>query len=114
PLSGGGVLIDTPGIRTVGLVEGREDALAKTFSEIEEYKGRCKFRDCGHEDEPGCAITEAIASGRLLGSRFESYKRLLQELEDQQANNDRDTKTDKSMQNRIKAIMVRQQFRNDK
>lgn len=114
PLSGGGVLIDTPGIRTIGLVEGREDALAKTFSEIEEYKGRCKFRDCAHEDEPGCAITEAIASGRLLGSRFESYNRLLQELEDQQANNDRDTKTDKSMQNRIKAIMMRQQFRNDK
>jgi len=50
----------------------------------------------------------------LLGSRFESYNRLLQELEDQQANNDRDTKTDKSMQNRIKAIMMRQQFRNDK
>ena len=111
PLSDGGVLIDTPGIRTIGLVEGRVDALAKTFSEIVEFVGRCKFRDCAHEDEPGCAITQAIAAGQLQTSRFESYKCLLQELDDQRANKDRDTKTDNSREDRIKAITARQQSR---
>ena len=104
-------MIDTPGIRTIGLVEGRVDALAKTFSEIAEYMGRCKFRDCAHEDEPGCAITEAIAVGQLQASRFESYKRMFHELEDQRANKDRGMKTDNSREDRIKAITARQQSR---
>ena len=111
PLSDGGVLIDTPGIRTIGLVEGRVDALAKTFSEIVEYMGRCKFRDCAHEDEPGCAITEAIAVGQLQVSRFESYKRLFHELEDQRDSRGRGMKTDNSREDRIKAITARQQSR---
>lgn len=111
PLSDGGVLIDTPGIRTIGLVEGRVDALTKTFPEIAEYMGRCKFRDCAHEDEPGCAITEEIAAGQLQVSRFESYKRLFHELEDQRANKDRGMKTDNSREERIKAITARQQSR---
>ena len=111
PLSDGGVLIDTPGIRTIGLVEGRVDALAKTFSEIVEFVGRCKFRDCAHEDEPGCAITEAIAVGQLQVSRFESYKRLFHELEDQRDSRGRGMKTDNSREDRIKAITARQQSR---
>ena len=111
PLSDGGVLIDTPGIRTIGLVEGRVNALAKTFSEIVEYMGRCKFRDCAHEDEPGCAITEAIAVGQLQVSRFESYKRLFHELEDQRDSRGRGMKTDNSREDRIKAITARQQSR---
>ena len=111
PLSDGGVLIDTPGIRTIGLVEGRVNALAKTFSEIVEYMGHCKFRDCAHEDEPGCAITEAIAVGQLQVSRFESYKRLFHELEDQRDSIGRRMKTDNSREDRIKAITARQQSR---
>ena len=111
PLSDGGVLIDTPGIRTIGLVEGRVNALAKTFSEIVEYMGQCKFRDCAHEDEPGCAITEAIAVGQLQVSRFESYKRLFHELEDQRDSRGRGMKTDNSREDRIKAITARQQSR---
>lgn len=108
PLPGGGVLIDTPGIRTIGLVSGSEDALAKTFSEIEEYLGKCRFRDCEHVGEPGCAIAEAIADGRLLRSRFESYKRMQRELEHDLTKNTPGAKTEHQRRMRIIAKGHRQ------
>jgi len=107
-LPGGGVLIDTPGIRTIGLVSGSEDALAKTFSEIEEFFGKCKFRDCGHVGEPGCAIAEAISDGRLLASRFESYKRMGRELQHDETKHDPTAKTEHQRKMRIRAKVGRQ------
>ncbi|HIF73299.1 MAG TPA: ribosome small subunit-dependent GTPase A [Dehalococcoidia bacterium] len=101
PLPNGGILIDTPGIRTIGLVSGSEDALAKTFSEVEQYFGQCKFRDCGHVGEPGCAIAEAIADGRLLESRFESYKRMGRELEHDRTKGVAGAKTDHQRRMRV-------------
>lgn len=108
PLVGGGVLIDTPGIRTIGLAAGSEDALAKTFSEIEQYLGMCRFRDCAHDREPGCAIRKAIADGSLLASRFESYKRMERELQHEQTKNDPSALTDHQRRMKTIAKSIRQ------
>lgn len=114
PLPGGGVLIDTPGIRTIGLVSGSEEALAKTFSEVEEFFGKCKFRDCGHVGEPGCAIAEAIADGRLLASRYESYKKMGRELQHEETKHDPGAKTDHQRRMRVMAKSSRQKSRLEK
>ncbi len=113
-LPGGGVLIDSPGIRTIGLVAGSEEAIARTFSEIEEYLGKCKFRNCSHGGEPECAITEAIADGRLLKSRFDSYRRMQRELQHERAKHDPAAKTDHQIRMRIIAKSHRQKSRLDK
>jgi ribosome biogenesis GTPase len=108
PLPGGGVLIDTPGIRTIGLVSGSEEALIKTFSEVEQFLGQCKFRDCGHNGEPGCAIAEAIKDGRLLKSRFESYLRMGRELVHDETKHDPTAKTEHQRKMRVRAKAMRQ------
>ncbi|MCY0934095.1 ribosome small subunit-dependent GTPase A [Streptomyces sp. H34-S4] len=77
-LPGGGVLIDTPGLRGVGLFDA-EAGVGQVFSEIEEYAERCRFHDCAHEAEPGCAVRAALASGELSERRMESYRKLLRE-----------------------------------
>ncbi|MFI1796659.1 ribosome small subunit-dependent GTPase A [Streptomyces sp. NPDC020379] len=78
PLPGGGVLIDTPGLRGVGLYDA-DAGVALAFAEIEALTARCRFHDCGHESEPGCAVLEALASGDLPQRRFDSYRKLLRE-----------------------------------
>ena len=88
PLPGGGVLIDSPGIRTIGLAARSEEALSKTFSEIEPFLGACSFDDCSHEGEAECAVADAIADGRLQASRFESYSQMKRELQQDQARSD--------------------------
>ncbi|MFI2432881.1 ribosome small subunit-dependent GTPase A [Streptomyces sp. NPDC018693] len=77
-LPGGGVLIDTPGLRGVGLWDAGE-GVGQVFSEIEELAGRCRFHDCAHEYEPGCAVRAAIDAGELPVRRLESYRKLLRE-----------------------------------
>ncbi|MEV7419845.1 ribosome small subunit-dependent GTPase A [Streptomyces sp. NPDC089919] len=77
-LPGGGVLIDTPGLRGVGLWDA-EAGVGQVFSEIEEYAARCRFQDCAHEAEPGCAVLAALDSGELPHRRLESYRKLLRE-----------------------------------
>ena len=78
-LPGGGMIIDTPGLREAQLWEG-EEALGKLFEDIEELALRCRFSDCAHRTEPGCAIKEAIAAGSLDAGRFQSYRKLQREL----------------------------------
>ncbi|MGI5446134.1 ribosome small subunit-dependent GTPase A [Streptomyces sp. CA-243310] len=77
-LPGGGVLIDTPGLRGVGLWDA-EVGVGQVFSEIEEYARQCRFHDCGHEAEPGCAVLAAVESGELPERRLDSYRKLLRE-----------------------------------
>jgi ribosome biogenesis GTPase len=77
-LPGGGVLIDTPGLRGVGMWIA-EDGVAQTFPEIEELAQQCRFGDCRHATEPGCAVTEAIATGELPQRRLDSYRKLERE-----------------------------------
>ncbi|MFG2340884.1 ribosome small subunit-dependent GTPase A [Streptomyces yangpuensis] len=77
-LPGGGVLIDTPGLRGVGLFDA-EAGVGQVFSEIEDYAADCRFHDCAHEAEPGCAVLAALESGALPERRLESYRKLLRE-----------------------------------
>ncbi|MFG2890933.1 ribosome small subunit-dependent GTPase A [Streptomyces sp. NPDC048248] len=78
PLPWGGVLIDTPGLRGVGMWDA-EGGLARTFSDVEALAEECRFHDCAHESEPGCAVQEAVASGTLPERRLHSYRKLLRE-----------------------------------
>ncbi|WP_405554310.1 ribosome small subunit-dependent GTPase A [Streptomyces canus] len=77
-LPGGGVLIDTPGLRGVGLWDA-ETGVGQVFSEIEALAAQCRFHDCAHESEPGCAVLAAIDSGELPERRLESYRKLIRE-----------------------------------
>ncbi|MFE4454678.1 ribosome small subunit-dependent GTPase A [Streptomyces sp. NPDC056796] len=77
-LPGGGVLIDTPGLRGVGLWDA-EAGVGQVFSEIEDLAGRCRFHDCAHVSEPGCAVLGAIEDGSLPERRLDSYRKLLRE-----------------------------------
>jgi ribosome biogenesis GTPase len=79
-LPGGGVLIDTPGLRAVGMWDAGE-GLQQVFAEIGELAEECRFRDCSHETEPGCAVLAAVASGALAKRRLDSYRQLVRENE---------------------------------
>ncbi|MDG0866207.1 ribosome small subunit-dependent GTPase A [Candidatus Lucifugimonas marina] len=114
PLPNGGVLIDTPGIRSIALVSGSEEALAKTFSEVEQYLGQCRFRDCGHNGEPGCAIGKAIKKGELSADRFESYKRMGRELEYEETKHNPAVKTEHQRRMKVIAKNNRQRSRSGK
>lgn len=76
----GGVLIDTPGLRGVGMWDA-ETGVQQVFSEIEELAARCRFHDCAHNAEPGCAVLAAVEDGALHARRLESYRKLLRESE---------------------------------
>jgi ribosome biogenesis GTPase / thiamine phosphate phosphatase len=80
PLPGGGAVIDTPGLRGVGLVD-TDSGLAGTFPDIEALATMCRFGDCGHHGEPGCAVEAALESGALAVRRYESWLELRQEAE---------------------------------
>ncbi len=79
-LPGGCILIDTPGMREIGLTSDVDD-LGQSFEDVEQYFGRCRFRDCTHTSEPGCAVFAAIESGELSIKRWNSYNRLRGEME---------------------------------
>jgi ribosome biogenesis GTPase / thiamine phosphate phosphatase len=78
PLTGGAMLIDTPGIRAVGLVADA-DALDHTFADVAEVAARCRFADCTHATEPGCAVRQALEDGELTERRFTSWRKLERE-----------------------------------
>jgi ribosome biogenesis GTPase len=78
PLPWGAVVIDTPGLRGVQLWDA-EEGLESTFSDIAELAGHCRFHDCQHHTEPGCAVQAAIAGGSLTQRRMDSFERLQRE-----------------------------------
>ncbi len=78
-LPGGAMVIDTPGLRELGVVWEAEEGVAQTFEDVEQYMGRCRFSDCKHQSEPGCAIRAAVESGALKRERFERYQSLVRE-----------------------------------
>jgi ribosome biogenesis GTPase / thiamine phosphate phosphatase len=88
PLPGGGTLIDTPGLRGVGLWEASE-GLERTFSDIEALAADCRFSDCAHDAEPGCAVRAAIDSGAITERRLDSYRKLARENEWMAARSDK-------------------------
>ncbi|MGI5290931.1 ribosome small subunit-dependent GTPase A [Nonomuraea polychroma] len=78
PLPGGGVLIDTPGLRAISLFDAA-DGLEQVFADIESLAQDCRFADCAHDTEPGCAVQAAIQAGELTQRRLDSYRKLQRE-----------------------------------
>ncbi|MFN0090063.1 MAG: ribosome small subunit-dependent GTPase A [Acidimicrobiales bacterium] len=78
PLPGGGVLVDTPGLREVGLWTD-ESSVDSVFPEIEEHAVACRYRDCTHGPEPGCAVRAAVAGGQVSPERFTAWESLRRE-----------------------------------
>ena len=78
-LSDGGLLMDTPGMRELQLWDV-DEGVEETFSDLEELGAACRFPDCEHDREPGCAVLAAVAEGRLAAERLESYHKLRREL----------------------------------
>lgn len=79
PIPGGGVLIDTPGIRSLGLLAS-DGAVEEAFDDIAELGMACRFRDCSHRTEPGCAVLEAVQNGELSKARLDSFQTLSDEV----------------------------------
>ncbi|GGH60044.1 putative ribosome biogenesis GTPase RsgA [Paenibacillus silvae] len=77
----GGVLIDTPGMRELHLWDEGEDGLSQAFGEIEELASACKFMDCSHTKEEGCAVKEAIENGELEAKRLSNFLKMQKELQ---------------------------------
>ena len=78
----GALLIDSPGMRSVGMWDS-EDGLAGAFADIEELAAACRFSDCAHASEPGCAVQAGISDGRLAAARLHSQRKLARETEAQ-------------------------------
>jgi len=78
-LPGGGVLIDTPGMRELGLLDDA-GGIETSFTDVLAFAERCKFRDCAHAGEPGCAVAAAVERGELPAERFAGYRKLLAEV----------------------------------
>ena len=78
-LPSGALILDTPGMRELGLWDA-DDGVSATFADIEELATQCRFRDCGHGEEPGCAIQAAIDDGSLDPGRLYSFEKLQAEL----------------------------------
>lgn len=110
PLPGGGVLVDTPGLRALSLWDA-DDGLARAFSDIEELALECRFTDCAHEAEPDCAVRAAVEAGELDAERLDSYHRLTRELDRQEAVSDPRARAERRRQERNFGRMVRTTLR---
>jgi ribosome biogenesis GTPase len=77
-LPGGGLVIDTPGIRELQLWDS--GGIDEAFADVEDLAAACRFNDCSHDTEPGCAVNAALASGELTQERYDSWRKLQREL----------------------------------
>ncbi|MCB0728592.1 MAG: ribosome small subunit-dependent GTPase A [Ignavibacteriae bacterium] len=91
----GGIIIDTPGMREIQIWEG-SDGLSDSFKDVEEYFTQCKFSDCKHDTEPGCAVKKAIENGELDEERFNNYLKLQKEIKWFEIRKDKKAKSDES------------------
>ncbi|HTK68338.1 MAG TPA: ribosome small subunit-dependent GTPase A [Candidatus Eisenbacteria bacterium] len=110
-LPSGGLLLDTPGMRTVLLWAG-EEGIARTFDDVDAVAKRCRFRDCTHRSEPGCAVREALESGELDRDRMRSYEKLEREARHHAAKVD--PKVRRELQRQWRAIHLEARRRPDK
>lgn len=81
PIPGGGSVVDMPGVRGLGMWEA-DAGIGAAFADVEAVAERCRFRDCRHGDEPGCAVRQAVEQGEISPERYASYRALKQETED--------------------------------
>ena len=96
----GGLLIDTPGMREIQLWEG-DQGIESTFADIEELAESCRFGDCKHQGEPGCAVLAAVESGELAPDRLESYRKLQRELRQIQIQKDELARIQEKKKNKV-------------
>jgi ribosome biogenesis GTPase len=111
-LSNGALVLDTPGMREFGLWEA-DEGVDETFGEIVELAARCRFADCSHRFEPGCAVQAAVSSGRLDAGRLKSYRRLAHELAEQPTpaqRRERDRPFHKAIRNGAADSMARKRY----
>lgn len=78
----GGDLIDSPGVREFSLWHMKPEEIAKGFIEFQDHVGNCRFRDCKHKNDPGCALQEAVKKGEIKKGRFDNYMRILETMLD--------------------------------
>lgn len=112
-LPGGALMLDTPGMRELGLWDA-EEGVEATFSDIAEIAAQCRFADCRHEREPGCAVREAIEQGRIDGRRLRSYRKLQTELSDlppEALRRERGRQFQRMVRNVSQEAMARKQYR---
>ena len=88
PLADGGAVIDTPGMRELQLWAG-EESVDRTFDEIAEIASACRFRNCSHSGESGCAVVRAIAEGLVSDERWKSYRKQIAEVKRHEEMTDR-------------------------
>jgi ribosome biogenesis GTPase / thiamine phosphate phosphatase len=81
-------------MRAVSLWDGEAGGLEQTFSDVQELAGECRFADCRHEQEPGCAVIAAVTAGTLAPDRLESYNKLLREMRFQEIKQDKRARSD--------------------
>ena len=82
PVGDGGYLIDTPGIKGFGTFDMEEEEVGHYFKEIFEYSADCKYGNCTHRHEPGCAVREAVEKHLISESRYTSYLNMLEDKEE--------------------------------
>ena len=105
----GGLLIDTPGMRELQLWDS--GGLSDTFTDIADLAARCRFRDCRHRDEPGCAVTAAASSGELAENRLESFRKLDAERARVERQQDERALIERKRQGRVGAKALRKRVR---
>ena len=105
-LPGGGILIDTPGMRELQLWDTGEP-VAGAFADIDALAAGCRFRDCAHGGEPGCAVVGAVTAGTLAASRLESFRKLQTEQAFQATQQDERARLEQKRQGRVGAKALR-------
>ena len=110
PLPGGGLLIDTPGMRELQLWDSGEGMIG-TFGDIEELAASCRFRDCRHRQEPGCAVRAGVAGGALSPGRLESYHKLQDEQAHQAHQIDQRAQLDEKRRTRLMTRALNKRLR---
>jgi len=108
-LANGALMIDTPGMRAIGLWDA-EDALTDAFGDVDELALGCRFTDCAHDREPGCAVKEAIEHGQLEFARLDSYRRLQREQRRLAARTDARLRAELNAERKAMGKQIRSQF----
>ena len=106
PLPQGAMLLDTPGMRELQFWEA-ETGLSQTFDDIESLAAKCRFRNCHHENEPGCAVRQAIRNGQLEAARYGNYRKMQEEIAHQNRRRDHNA----ARLEKLKLKRVHQNFR---
>jgi ribosome biogenesis GTPase len=106
----GGLVIDTPGMREFALSDA-DEGLDAVFADIDALSADCRFADCAHRGEPGCAVRGAVERGELGADRLESYHKLLKELRYEESRGDQNAAAERKRQGRIGAKAIRRMKR---